>query len=284
MRSRCWDVLRPRARSHARSHARCVASGCSDRVEIKSRDARATTAAAVERAVGGSSFRPWLAAASLVQGRQSFAPRHGPTVTRRSCAPPRRTDSVTRRTCASCVRARALPSAPPAVGTPPGRYDEQCSTDDLYEDVAQPLVGFVARGGRATIFAYGQTGSGKARVSLYLVVGASRRACPRAKARCSLVGRSDVTEKRADGRAPYPKTSEPPSLDGAAPREVTHRAAPSDAPSDAPSSAKGSDAPSFVARRSARLGARAARRTRWRACSGARRASSSSCCRRRRPA
>ena len=140
--------------------------------------------------------------------------------------PPRRTDSVTRRTCASCVRARALPSAPPAVGTPPGRYDEQCSTDDLYEDVAQPLVGFVARGGRATIFAYGQTGSGKARVSLYLVVGASRRACPRAKARCSLVGRSDVTEKRADGRAPHPKTSEPPSRPSSAKR------------SDAPCSAK----------------------------------------------
>ena len=34
-------------------------------------------------------------------------------------------------------------------------------TSDVYECVARPLVDFVARGGRATVFAYGQTGSGK---------------------------------------------------------------------------------------------------------------------------
>ena len=40
-------------------------------------------------------------------------------------------------------------------------FDENCSTTEVYRCAVQPLVGFVAKGGRATVFAYGQTGSGK---------------------------------------------------------------------------------------------------------------------------
>jgi len=40
-------------------------------------------------------------------------------------------------------------------------FDETCSTTEVYKCAVQPLVGFVAQGGRATVFAYGQTGSGK---------------------------------------------------------------------------------------------------------------------------
>jgi kinesin family protein 2/24 len=40
-------------------------------------------------------------------------------------------------------------------------FHEDCSTEDVYQYTVQPLVGFVASGGRATVFAYGQTGSGK---------------------------------------------------------------------------------------------------------------------------
>lgn len=41
-------------------------------------------------------------------------------------------------------------------------FDEDCSTDDVYRIVAQPLIPWVLEhGGRATLFAYGQTGSGK---------------------------------------------------------------------------------------------------------------------------
>lgn len=41
-------------------------------------------------------------------------------------------------------------------------FDENCSTEDVYRTVAQPLVPWaIERGGRATLFAYGQTGSGK---------------------------------------------------------------------------------------------------------------------------
>jgi len=40
-------------------------------------------------------------------------------------------------------------------------FHEENTTEEVYHYVVQPLVGFVANGGRATVFAYGQTGSGK---------------------------------------------------------------------------------------------------------------------------
>lgn len=40
-------------------------------------------------------------------------------------------------------------------------FNEDCTTEEVYVCAVQPLVGFVAGGGRATVFAYGQTGSGK---------------------------------------------------------------------------------------------------------------------------
>ena len=40
-------------------------------------------------------------------------------------------------------------------------FHEDDTTEDVYCYSVQPLVGFVAGGGRATVFAYGQTGSGK---------------------------------------------------------------------------------------------------------------------------
>ncbi|CAM9252501.1 unnamed protein product, partial [Ectocarpus fasciculatus] len=40
-------------------------------------------------------------------------------------------------------------------------FGEDDTTDDVYMYTAQPLVDYILRGGRATIFAYGQTGSGK---------------------------------------------------------------------------------------------------------------------------
>ena len=46
-------------------------------------------------------------------------------------------------------------------------FGENSSTDEVYFYVAQPLVSYVCRGGRATCFAYGQTGSGKT----YTMVG-----------------------------------------------------------------------------------------------------------------
>lgn len=40
-------------------------------------------------------------------------------------------------------------------------FHEDDTTEDVYSFSVQPLVAFVAGGGRATVFAYGQTGSGK---------------------------------------------------------------------------------------------------------------------------
>lgn len=40
-------------------------------------------------------------------------------------------------------------------------FHEDDTTEDVYSFSVQPLVAFVASGGRATVFAYGQTGSGK---------------------------------------------------------------------------------------------------------------------------
>lgn len=40
-------------------------------------------------------------------------------------------------------------------------FHEENSTDEIYMYCVQSLVGFVLKGGRATVFAYGQTGSGK---------------------------------------------------------------------------------------------------------------------------
>ena len=40
-------------------------------------------------------------------------------------------------------------------------FHEENTTDEIYDTCVQSLVGFVIKGGRATVFAYGQTGSGK---------------------------------------------------------------------------------------------------------------------------
>jgi kinesin family protein 2/24 len=40
-------------------------------------------------------------------------------------------------------------------------FDENVGTEDVYLSTTQPLVDFILRKGRATVFAYGQTGSGK---------------------------------------------------------------------------------------------------------------------------
>ena len=42
-------------------------------------------------------------------------------------------------------------------------FDEETTTEEVYDYMAKPLVDYVCggRGARATVFAYGQTGSGK---------------------------------------------------------------------------------------------------------------------------
>jgi len=51
--------------------------------------------------------------------------------------------------------------APPKVFTFDGAYDGDATNDQLYLDIAFPLVEGVTEGYNGTIFAYGQTGGGK---------------------------------------------------------------------------------------------------------------------------
>uniref|UniRef100_A0A8C8B1Y3 Kinesin-like protein n=1 Tax=Otus sunia TaxID=257818 RepID=A0A8C8B1Y3_9STRI len=65
------------------------------------------------------------------------------------------------------ARGQCFLQNPAAAGEPPkqftfdGAYDQEHSTEQIYNEIAYPLVEGVTEGYNGTIFAYGQTGSGK---------------------------------------------------------------------------------------------------------------------------
>jgi kinesin family member 2/24 len=52
-------------------------------------------------------------------------------------------------------------------------FDESCSNEELYQNIARPLVNLAIEGGLATILMYGQTGSGKS----FTMTGIEERIC-----------------------------------------------------------------------------------------------------------
>ncbi|XP_069134066.1 kinesin-like protein KIF17 [Argopecten irradians] len=59
------------------------------------------------------------------------------------------------------IKNPADPKAPPKVFTFDGSYFTDSVTENIYADIAYPLVEGVTEGYNGTIFAYGQTGCGK---------------------------------------------------------------------------------------------------------------------------